>query len=339
MLDWKEFNAQSKEEWITTIEKELNRSVNIAESLFSYAHREDLDLIDNLIYVNGSQQSWFIRERFFADNPVLANKQILEALETGLQDVFIISSKKINRVQLDELFNNVFIHMLQIHWKGPYQKEIMEFFNEKRPINLLLEWEDIESIRNTSETKLNPEYKSILLRQSNNDDRLQGIIEMFKSIVHILNDENKRTNVFSNPNQISFIINSEMDFVHEIALIRAIRLVYANILGAYSLDPFLYPARIISNIGENADFSDSNTNLIRFTIQAMACVLGGSGSIEIAPSNGDYQDPFRRRISRNIHHILKMESFLHKVIDPAAGSYTIQLATRNYCDLFWNAIK
>ncbi len=66
---------------------------------------------------------------------------------------------------------------------------------------------------------------------------------------------------------------------------------------------------------------DKNTNLIRQTYQAMAGILGGCNSVWVKTLEGKFASVREKRIARNISTILREESYLDKVSDPAAGSF------------------
>jgi methylmalonyl-CoA mutase len=53
----------------------------------------------------------------------------------------------------------------------------------------------------------------------------------------------------------------------------------------------------------------------------MAAVLGGANLVWVKPLQEDSADERERRIARNVSSILKVEAYLDKVQDPAAGSF------------------
>ena len=63
-------------------------------------------------------------------------------------------------------------------------------------------------------------------------------------------------------------------------------------------------------------FSDIHANL-----EALSAVLGGCDSLTITPCG------FDAHLAENVHHILREESHLDKVIDPGAGSYYVEALT------------
>ena len=83
-------------------------------------------------------------------------------------------------------------------------------------------------------------------------------------------------------------------------------------------------------------------NMIRAATQAMSAVIGGVDRLYIPPANAGVPEaptPFTRRVARNVHHILKMESFLDRVADPGAGSYYIEKLTDTLAESAWSQLQ
>ncbi len=81
----------------------------------------------------------------------------------------------------------------------------------------------------------------------------------------------------------------------------------------------------------NKTTGDIHNNILRLTTEAMSGVIGGADCICLDPFNhltGE-ADAFSYKISRNISHLLKHESFFDKVADPLKGSYFIEDLTQS----------
>lgn len=73
---------------------------------------------------------------------------------------------------------------------------------------------------------------------------------------------------------------------------------------------------------------DMHSNLLRYTTQAMAAIIGAADAIYVPPfDETDKNGAFQTRISTNIQHILKEESYFAEVVDPSHGSYYIEALT------------
>jgi methylmalonyl-CoA mutase len=71
----------------------------------------------------------------------------------------------------------------------------------------------------------------------------------------------------------------------------------------------------------------AHENLIRATLQAVSAITGGCDGLTIPTPQLPEGDVLARRIARNIHNLLRDESFLGRVADPLGGSYTIEQLT------------
>lgn len=129
--------------------------------------------------------------------------------------------------------------------------------------------------------------------------------------------------------KFSFSVGS--NYFMEIAKLRAARLLWAEIIERYE------PAREESkqmNIEArtsswNKTVFDPYVNLLRGTVEAMAASMGGGEAISVLPLDAVYKEPgeFTLRMARNTQLILKHESYLDRVKDPASGSYYIEKLT------------
>jgi len=125
-------------------------------------------------------------------------------------------------------------------------------------------------------------------------------------------------------------------FFVAIAKIRAFKLLWLNLAKAYGVDHGSVPPIHIRTAAEE-QMTDTNTNMIRTTTQAMSAVMGDIQRLTVTPADsfgGDSTD-FTRRIARNVQHLLKYESHLDHVIDPAKGSYYIEHMTKQFAEIAW----
>ncbi|MFN3997837.1 methylmalonyl-CoA mutase family protein [Algoriphagus sp.] len=108
----------------------------------------------------------------------------------------------------------------------------------------------------------------------------------------------------------------------EMAKLKAIRLFAVDLARQYDLElnppePFIF--------AKTSEWSkttlDAHTNLIRQTYEAMAAVLGGANGIWVVPLQNQNASELELRVARNVSSILIHESYLDKVLDPAAGSF------------------
>jgi methylmalonyl-CoA mutase len=116
---------------------------------------------------------------------------------------------------------------------------------------------------------------------------------------------------------IGFAIGS--NHFMEIAKLRAVRLLWPAVASAFGAAGAV---RIHARTaGENKTLYDPAVNLLRVTTEALSAVLGGCDSLTITPCG------FDPHLADNVHHILREECHLDKVMDPGAGSYYIEALT------------
>lgn len=82
---------------------------------------------------------------------------------------------------------------------------------------------------------------------------------------------------------------------------------------------------------------DPYVNLLRGTSQAFSAVIGGVDGLRVDPFDAPFglPDRFSRRIARNIQLILRDETHVTEVVDPAGGSWTVEHLTRELSSRAW----
>lgn len=133
------------------------------------------------------------------------------------------------------------------------------------------------------------------------------------------------------------------DYFFEIAKLRAMRILWAEILNAYepgfgSQNPTLIFSRTLEF---NYSAYDPHVNLLRGTTEAMSAILGGSDYVSVLPFDYVYSEKqeLGKRIARNSQLLLRNESFFDKVEDPAAGSYYLETLTQKLITSVWGKFQ
>ncbi|MDD3044033.1 MAG: methylmalonyl-CoA mutase family protein [Candidatus Delongbacteria bacterium] len=117
-------------------------------------------------------------------------------------------------------------------------------------------------------------------------------------------------------------------YLLEIAGLRALRTLWANIASAYGDKDCAPDIHAVTGLF-NKTVYDPYVNMLRTTTEAMSAAVGGCGSMTVLPYNvciGE-SDSFAGRIARNTQLILKNEAKFDRFVDPAKGSYFIEKAT------------
>ncbi len=131
--------------------------------------------------------------------------------------------------------------------------------------------------------------------------------------------------------RIRFNMGVSSNFFMELAKFRAARLVWAQIVEQYkpaSKEACKMHVHAVTS-RFNQTLYDAHVNLLRSQTEAMSAALAGVESITVTPFDVPYKQPdeFSERIARNQQHLLKEESHLDKVADPAGGSYYVETLT------------
>lgn len=140
--------------------------------------------------------------------------------------------------------------------------------------------------------------------------------------------------------RIKFHFGISSNYFMEIAKFRAARMLWANIVKAYN--PADESACRMAVHAETSTFNltlfDAHVNLLRTQTEAMSAAIAGVQSITVTPFDKAYETPddFSERIARNQQLLLKEESHLNRIIDPAGGSYYIETLTASIAKQAWN---
>lgn len=137
-------------------------------------------------------------------------------------------------------------------------------------------------------------------------------------------------------NQIWFSVAIGPSYLAEIAGLRAFRFLWEEMLEAYGVKnskTLIHAQTSMRWLSQK----DVYTNLLRTTTQAMSAVIGGADILSVSPFDQTIKtyNPFSARLARNIQHILKSESSMGLVSDPAAGSYLLTEMTQRIKEKTW----
>ena len=142
--------------------------------------------------------------------------------------------------------------------------------------------------------------------------------------------------------QIEFTVALGVDVFQGIAKLRAARRLWARVLEASGADPAAAPMRLHVVTAERAIAGrDVWVNMLRATVSTFAAGVGGADSLTVLPYDHavGLPDGFARRIARNTQIILMEESGLHRVTDPAGGSWYVEHLSDEYAVRAWDILQ
>ena len=138
--------------------------------------------------------------------------------------------------------------------------------------------------------------------------------------------------------QIMFQFSMGANFFLQIAKLRAIRPIWAQIVEAFGgsteaqrMHVHARPALFFKTV------YDPYVNMLRNTTEIFSGVVGGIESYENEPFDEPIRkgDEFSRRIARNVQIILQEEFGMLSPIDPAGGSWAVERLTKQIKEKIW----
>lgn len=318
--------------------------------------------------------SWAVRQTLTVTDPAGANTLSKEYICGGAEALnFVINDKEFTSVQLDTLLDGILCKNIYLTFSGCAASHIAELFLDKVERDSC----DVEQVR--ASFGIDPlkrasvkgslcsngkcfdkiahlinrtaKYKRIriisvggvLFDHCGADTVQQMAFSLAMGHQYIVSGLDKGLTIDQVAPSIEFNMGVGVNYFLEIAKFRALRMLWANIARQYN------PVRGCSEkMRVNATTSswnqtiyDPHVNMLRGTTEAMSAAMGGVDSIEVLPFDHCYASPseFSTRIARNTQLLLKEESHLDQVIDPAGGSYYIETLTNILAERAWDLFK
>ena len=360
-----EFPPVTKAQWLAKIEKDLKgrplSDLYWSEipplSIKPFVHSEDFEEQPEPILDNRSGNNWSISEDIEVTDFAAANKQTLAALMAGVNAPRFVFDTYPTESQLTKLLENVELHFISTHFQAKTDK--------KSPLSFLKNFKNIAGEKAaelkgavhydpfedgqtdvTETTELIhwaannlPNFIIITVDVERFYQNTEGVVSELSNALAV--GENYLKQLTNNGlaidtlrNSLAFRFQIGSSYFVEIAKLRAFKLLWGNVISAYNAvptTPHLYACTTpILN-----DF-DVNIHKIQATTEAMSAVMGGIETLTVAPSEAS---DFGRRIARNVHQLLSMESYLDRVADPSAGSYYIEKLTEQLAEAAWKQFQ
>lgn len=142
--------------------------------------------------------------------------------------------------------------------------------------------------------------------------------------------------------QLHVRVPAGTSYFMEIAKLRALRRLLGQVLAAYDSDAGDVPVLVQAATSRRSmTLYDPYVNMLRATTQAASAILGGCDTLTVRPYNAVFGTPddFGLRIARTTQLILRDEAYLHKVVDPSAGSYYIEHLTDDLGEQAWTLFQ
>lgn len=140
--------------------------------------------------------------------------------------------------------------------------------------------------------------------------------------------------------QCLLVVSVGTDQFLEIAKLRALRLLVLQIGKACGLERFGIKIQ-----AQTPDFlisrDDPWVNLLRTTVGCFSAATGGADVITLPTFDSAFGIPneFGLRLARNTHLALMEESNIHRVVDPAGGSWYVESLTQDIAEKAWKKFQ
>ena len=324
-------------------------------------------------YIRGNKKddnTWFIRQDIRVENPAEANAKALDLLNKGVDSLgFHIKAKDLDADYIHTLLKDICCDCIELNFKTCQRHTVQlaslltEYFKEKGyapeklhgsldfdPISWMMKkGKDMSALLDTAKELVEildayPNFRCIAV---NSVDLNNAGAYIYQELGYALAWGNEYLNRLIEAGipaekaakKIKFNFGISSNYFMEIAKFRAARLLWANIVNEYK--PACQCACQMAVHAETSQFNltlfDSYVNLLRTQTEAMSAALAGVDSITVTPFDKAYETPndFSERLARNQQLLLKEESHLNRVVDPAAGSYYIENLTASIAKQAW----
>jgi methylmalonyl-CoA mutase len=358
------FPPVSKSEWLNQIAKDL-KGRPMEELLWTrpdgmqvtpFVHADDF--AEPPAALAAEPNAWEICEEIKVSDPVSANRQALDALEGGAEGLCFVLDAPLDATGFAQLLDGIYLDYIGLHFAGKavdanpgiFLAQLETLAAQKGlattalrgslaydpvPVSSVVDWRYLAELIEFCRDKF-PQFKLIRV-SSGADTPLKETLH--HSNTYLSNLSEKGLSVSEIARVMEFSIPIGKSYFVEIARLRALKLLWLNALQAWNA-PLELPAISVQYQPETYT-EELYSNMIRATTMAMSAILGGASRLTVLPydagreSQAKYPATFSRRIARNVQHLLKMESALDTVTDPAAGSYYIETLTRQLAKDAW----
>jgi methylmalonyl-CoA mutase len=142
--------------------------------------------------------------------------------------------------------------------------------------------------------------------------------------------------------QILFRVGIGTHHFQSVAKLRAARQVWSRVVQASGGSRQAQPMRVQTRTADRVlTRRDPYVNLLRNSVAVFAAGVGGADAITSVPFDARIGLPndFSRRVARNTVLVLQEESHLHRVIDPAGGSWYLDQLTEDLAAKAWEIFQ
>ena len=330
---------------------------------------------DQRPYTRGHQadgNEWEVRQDILVSDPVEANRIALDAVRRGATSLGLCADGVSAVGDMTTLFNGIYINAISVNFirSNDYLATLHTYVEYARQMGLdpkelrgsvafdpfayalahgrfhRGEEGDMQMARQLVEyahAEL-PKFRVLTVKSSVLHNAGAGIVQELGFGLAAANELMARlTDLGLKPEHVGRSIELSMGigstYFMEIAKLRAARLLWSKIVEQYHPEcecPYRLHIHAVTS-SWNQSIYDPYVNMLRSTTETMSAAIAGADSISVLPFDGAYKeaDDFGYRIARNQQLLLKEESYMDKIVDPAAGSYYIENLTNQIAAGAW----
>ncbi|GAA4274573.1 methylmalonyl-CoA mutase subunit beta [Aquimarina gracilis] len=352
------FDEVSTQQWKQKIQFDL-KGADYNEALI-YKSLEGIDIKpfynqEDISEVNSPishPTQWKNSIKIEVNEAITGNKKALTAIKKGAESVFfVILQEDVNPTELlQDIDSDIPIFIETNFLSSDYIGSLNQIAKTNEQ-NISILTDIIGNLAHTGNwfTNLKEDHKA--LEEITTCTALKSILSidtslyqnagatMVQQLAYALAHVNEYLNHFDNKaknplkqTKAVFKVAVGSNYFFEIAKLRALRMLWSTLASEYSLIDkchiIAYPSH------RNKTILDYNVNMLRTTTECMSAIMGGADTIYNMPYDDIYnlENEFGTRISLNQLLILKNESYLDLVENPASGSYYIETLTKQLAE-------
>jgi methylmalonyl-CoA mutase len=344
------FPEIDSDSWLNQLQKDL-KGATIEDSLHFHNEIEGIDFQSHFHWKEGetcasapltkkdkADNSWVVQQTVVETNAKKANEIALQLLNQGCTGIGFSHLDDADARYQDILFE--FIHSeFEVHHLldmpnilRHLPKNVSATFKQdplslgksadlKDFIDTTLDWHHLRCFQID-----NHQYASA---GANIKQQLGILCAQVNSYFKVLTNIGVSAEVVAQKLEVNLGIGS--NYLFEIAKFRAAQILFRQITKAYGVSQEHRIRIKATSLMMNKSLEDPYTNLLRLTTEGMSAVIGGADILELQPYDLWSEvgpSAFAYRMSNNISNLLMEESYFQYVQDAAAGSYSIEHATK-----------
>ncbi|MCB0463233.1 MAG: methylmalonyl-CoA mutase subunit beta [Flavobacteriaceae bacterium] len=321
-----------------------------------FYNSEDLESISHYI---DTPKTWNICESIYVKNNVQANKEAQYKLSKGSESLkFIIPNKEFS---IQAILKDIDTSSTPIYLDLEFLDA--EFAKQITDTQISINTDIIGNLVKTGNwyVNLDDDHKHLekIIKHTNTFSVNASIYQnaganMVQQLAYALAHTNEYLNHINNteslrvffetsnnqPLNVNFKVSIGTNYFFEIAKLRALRLLFNELIEEYSFNAECQIT--VTPSKRNKTLYDYNTNMLRTTTECMSAILGGANTINNLAYDAIYhkENEFASRIARNQLLVLKHESYFSEVTNASDGAYYIESLTNQLAekalDLFKN---